>query len=285
MQVKCKHIHYFCFPLQKIHKQVNLIIEQGNTTTKVAIFEKGHLKMSFVYDDFKVSDIAFLFLKYNPDYGIMSTVTGTNRETLSFLESRLSHFILLDEKVSLPIKVQYQTPETLGKDRLAAAVGAHYLEPGKDILVIDAGTAITYELIEATGVYLGGNISPGMATRFKALNYYTQKLPLVKETETVPFIGNTTETAVQAGVVNGICYEMDGYINDLHLKYPNLLVFLTGGHTNYFAKRLKNIIFANINLVLIGLNRILEYNAENKESSSSWRSFSHPIGSTGPKQH
>jgi type III pantothenate kinase len=243
---------------------VNLIIEQGNTATKVAIFENGHLKTSFIYDDFKVSDIAFLFLKYNPAYGIMSTVTGINRETVSFLESRLNRFILLDEKVPLPIKVQYQTPETLGKDRLAAVVGAHYLEPGKDILVIDAGTAITCELIESTGVYLGGNISPGMDTRFKALNYYTQKLPLVKETEIIPFIGNCTETAVQAGVVNGICYEMDGYINDLRLKYPNLLVFLTGGHTNYFAKRLKNVIFANINLVLIGLNRILEYNAENK---------------------
>jgi type III pantothenate kinase len=264
---------------------VNLIIEQGNTTTKVAIFENGHLKASFVYNDFKVSDIAFFFLKYDLEYGIMSTVTGTNREVLSFLEGRLNHFILLDETVPLPIKVQYQTPDTLGKDRLAAAAGAHYLEPGKDILVIDAGTAITYELIEATGVYLGGNISPGMTTRFKALNYYTQKLPLVEETEMIPPIGNSTETAIQAGVVNGICYEMDGYINDLHLKYPNLLVFLTGGHTNYFAKRLKNIIFANINLVLIGLNRILEYNAENKESSSSWHSFSHPIGITGPKQH
>jgi type III pantothenate kinase len=264
---------------------VNLIIEQGNTATKVAIFENGHLKTSFIYDDFNVSDIAFLFLNYDLKYGIMSTVTGTNQETSSFLESRLNYFILLDEKVPLPIKVQYQTPETLGKDRLAAAVGAHYLEPGKDILVIDAGTAITYELIEATGVYLGGNISPGMTTRFKSLNYYTKKLPLVKETRMIPPIGNNTETAIQAGVVYGICYEMDGYINDLHLKYPNLLVFLTGGHTNYFAKRLKNIIFANINLVLIGLNRILEYNAENKESCSIWHSFSHPIGFAGPKQH
>ncbi|MDR0748244.1 MAG: type III pantothenate kinase [Tannerellaceae bacterium] len=243
---------------------MNLIIEQGNTATKVAIFENGYVKTSFIYDDFKASDIAFLFQQYNPACGIMSTVTGTDRETVSFLESRLNRFILLDEKVPLPIKVQYQTPETLGKDRLAAAVGAHYLEPGKDILVIDAGTAITYELIEAAGVYLGGNISPGMTTRFKALNDYTKKLPLVREAEQIPFIGNRTETAIQAGVVNGICYEMDGYINDLRLKYPGLLVFLTGGHTNYFARRLKNIIFASINLVLIGLNRILEYNAENK---------------------
>ncbi|MDR1402820.1 MAG: type III pantothenate kinase [Tannerellaceae bacterium] len=264
---------------------MNLVIEQGNTATKVAIFEKGRLKMSFASDDFNVSNIASLFLNNDLRQGIMSTVTETDREITSFLEGRLEHFILLDENVPLPVKVQYQTPETLGKDRLAAVVGAHYLEPGKDILVIDAGTAITYELIEAAGVYLGGNISPGMTTRFKALNYYTKKLPLTKETEFIPFIGNTTETAIRAGVVYGICYEIDGYINDLRLKYPSLLVFLTGGHANYFAKRLKNIIFANINLVLVGLNRILEYNVENKESCSSGHSFIRLVSAVGPKQH
>lgn len=248
---------------------MNLIIEQGNTTTKVALFDNGYLKASFIYDDFNVADIASLFLDYDLRYGIMSTVTETNHELLSFLEGRLKHFILLDETVSLPIKIQYQTPDTLGKDRLAAVVGAHYLKPGEDILVIDAGTAITYDLIEATGIYPGGNISPGMTTRFKALNHFTKRLPLTSETAIIPLIGNSTETAIQAGVVHGICYEMDGYINDLRLKYSKLLVFLTGGHANYFAKRLKNIIFANINLVLVGLNRILEYNVENKESSSS----------------
>lgn len=96
------------------------------------------------------------------------------------------------KSVKLPITVQYETPETLGKDRLAAAVGANYLEPGKDLLVIDAGTAITYELIEASGAYLGGNISPGMTTRFKALNFYTKKLPLVTEQEEVPLLGTNT---------------------------------------------------------------------------------------------
>ena len=146
---------------------------------------------------------------------------------------------------------------------MAAAVGANYLEPGKDLLVIDAGTAITYELIEASGAYLGGNISPGMTTRFKSLNFYTKNLPLVTEQEEVPLLGTNTESAIQAGVVNGIVYEMDGYIEKLRIKYPNLLVFLTGGHSFYFESRLKNSIFADINLVLTGLNRILEYNVEN----------------------
>ena len=183
-------------------------------------------------------------------------------ELVEYLGSNLRNFVFLDETVSLPIKVQYKTPKTLGKDRLAAAVGANYLQPEKDLLVIDAGTAITYELIDASGSYLGGNISPGMTTRFRALNLFTEKLPLVVEQEYIPLVGTDTETAIQAGVVNGIVCEMDGYIEMLRLKYPNLLVFLTGGHSFYFERRLKNSIFADINLVLTGLNRILEYNVE-----------------------
>lgn len=248
---------------------MNLIVEQGNTATKAAIFHKGCIEASFVYKDFNSSALNLLFEKYDLQRGIMSSVIEPDPELLSSLRLCLPYFIFLDEKVSLPVKVRYQTPQTLGKDRLAAVVGASFLQPGKDILVIDAGTAITYELIESSGVYLGGNISPGLSTRFKALNHFTEKLPLVQEDEDeAPFIGYNTKTAIQSGVVKGIIYEMDGYINELRLRYPELLVFLTGGHSFYFERRLKNTIFANINLVLTGLNRILEYNVENKESRS-----------------
>ena len=220
------------------------------------------MEASFVYKKFDVDELESLFGKYDFKHGILSTVIGKNEVLNDYLRGKLRRFIFLDETVKLPTTVQYETPETLGKDRLAAAVGANYLEPGKDLLVIDAGTAITYELIEASGAYLGGNISPGMTTRFKALNFYTKKLPLVTEQEEVPLLGTNTESAIQAGVVNGIVYEMDGYIEKLRIKYPNLLVFLTGGHSFYFESRLKNSIFADINLVLTGLNRILEYNVE-----------------------
>ena len=180
------------------------------------------------------------------------------------MRKRLRHFIYLDERVALPVKIGYETPETLGKDRLAAVVGATYLRPGRNILIIDAGTAITYELVEASGLYKGGNISPGMTTRFRALHQFTSRLPLVMETEEIPLVGTSTGMAIRAGVVNGIVYEMDGYIDTLKAKYPDLLVFLTGGHSFYFERRLKNSIFADINLVLIGLNRILEYNVEDE---------------------
>jgi type III pantothenate kinase len=248
---------------------MNLIVEQGNTTTKIAIYnEEGCMETSFVYKDVSRSALQPLFEKYDLRQGIMSSVTEPEDDLLSFLNHSLPYFIFFDDTVHLPVSVEYQTPQTLGKDRLAAVVGAHYLRPGEDLLVIDAGTAITYEWLDASGVYRGGNISPGMSTRFKALNHFTRKLPLVHEEDDVPLIGYSTQTAILAGVVNGIIYEMDGYIHALRQKYPNLLVFLTGGHSFYFERRLKNTIFADINLVLTGLNRILEYNVEYKESSS-----------------
>ena len=255
-------ISLFLFFFAEKFRLVNLIIEQGNTSTKVAVYKEGQIEASFVYKHFDIEVLSAIFEKYTLTKGIYSTVTEENEALIAYLKSNLRHFVLLDETVALPITIQYKTPGSLGKDRLAAAVGAHYLQPGKDLLVIDAGTAITYEVIEASGVYLGGNISPGMTTRFRALNHFTKKLPLVMEEEEIPLIGVDTKSAIQSGVVNGIICEMDGYIERLRLKYPNLLVFLTGGHSFYFERRLKKSIFADINLVLTGLNIILEYNVE-----------------------
>nr|WP_203583310.1 type III pantothenate kinase [Parabacteroides sp. 52] len=241
-----------------------MIIEQGNTSTKVGVYDKGVLEASFVYKEFNRSTLFPLLEQYDLTQGILSSVVTLDKEMIAFLQENLHPFILLDETVPVPIRVGYDTPATLGRDRLAAAVGANYLRPRQDLLVIDAGTAITYELIEASGLFVGGNISPGMGTRFKALHQYTDKLPLVSEQEEIPFIATHTVGAIQAGVVHGIVFEMDGYINALRQKYPDVFVFLTGGHSFYFERRLKNRIFANINLVLTGLNRILEYNVENE---------------------
>ena len=143
-----------------------------------------------MFKKFDVEVISSIFKKYPLTKGIFSTVVDKDGELVAYLENNLRNFVFLDETVSLPIKVQYKTPKTLGRDRLAAAVGANYLQPGKDLLVIDAGTAITYELIDASGSYLGGNISPGMTTRFRALNQFTKKLPLVVEQENIPLVGN-----------------------------------------------------------------------------------------------
>ncbi len=242
---------------------MNLIIEQGNTSTKVAIFHNGILEDSFVYKEFNNLVLTALFDRYVLTHGILSTVTNQDNFLIDFLHKNLRQFMVLNDKTPTPLQIDYDTPGTLGMDRLAAAVGAYSQEPKKTLLVIDAGTAITYELIDAMGHYKGGNISPGMTTRFKALNHYTERLPLVSEQDELPLIATNTVTAIQAGVVHGIVYEMDGYIDELHGKYADLLVFLTGGHSFYFERRLKNRIFADVNLVLKGLNRILEYNVEN----------------------
>ncbi len=253
----------FVFLCEKYHFEVNLIIEQGNTSTKVAIYAEGNLKASFVYKTFDKSKLKPLFDVYSLDKGIYSTVADVDEDLIAYLKECLSCFIYFDNDVRLPITIKYKTPHTLGKDRIAAVVGAYYLQPNRNILIIDAGTCITYELLEASGSYLGGNISPGMTTRFKALNDYTKKLPLVNEREEVPCWGTCTEDAIRAGVVNGIVLEMNGYIDKAKELYSDVLVFLTGGHSFYFESRLKNSIFADINLVLTGLNRILEYNVEN----------------------
>ncbi|MDR1331698.1 MAG: type III pantothenate kinase [Tannerella sp.] len=242
---------------------MNLIVEQGNTATKVAVYEHDELIETAVCRASATPGLDALFERYPLVNGIYSTVRERDEALANALSKRLKRFVFFDDRVRLPLEIAYRTPDTLGKDRIAAAAGAHYLHPGSDVLVIDAGTAITYEVVEASGRYVGGNISPGLTTRFRALHQFTEKLPLVDEAGPVSLIGTGTETAVRAGVVNGIAYEMDGYISALKEVYPGLFVFLTGGHSFYFEKRLKSAIFAAINLVLTGLNRILEYNVEN----------------------
>jgi type III pantothenate kinase len=185
-----------------------------------------------------------------------------NDELLSKLKHKSTVLIELSHHTPIPIENKYQTPETLGKDRLAAVVGATFLKPDSDILVIDAGTAITYDFIDANKVYWGGNIAPGLNLRLRALHEFTQKLPLVEAKEESPILGTDTESAIISGALYGIVYEMDGYINHLKIKYPQLSAFLTGGSTFYFDTKLKNAIFAERNLVLIGLNRILQYNVQ-----------------------
>jgi len=241
---------------------VNLIVEQGNTNLKVAVFDNEHIVSFLIKDNNDTSWINDIFEQYHPQKGIMSSVIDKNDSLISSLKNQLPHFLWLDEYTPLPISIGYETKNTLGKDRIAATVGANYLQPECNILVIDAGTAITYEVVEASGIYIGGNISPGLTTRFRSLNQFTKQLPLVKEKDDVPAIGTSTESAILAGVVNGIVYEMDGYINMLRVKYGDIFVFLTGGHSFYFERRLKNHTFADANLVLVGLNRILEYNAK-----------------------
>ena len=241
---------------------MNLCIDQGNSSTKALIFNQSDLIDEFCFGNFGNQEITDLFEKFPIKQSIISSVTTENVGVKNLLHKKSQYFIELNHTTSLPIQNLYKTPETLGKDRLAAVVGASYLNPGSNSLVIDAGTAITYDFINSDNQYLGGNIAPGLDLRLRSLHEFTKRLPLVSANSESLFLGNDTNSALESGALYGIVFEIEGYINTLKIKYPQLSVFLTGGSTFYFATKLKKPIFAEKNLVSIGLNRILQYNVQ-----------------------
>jgi type III pantothenate kinase len=199
-------------------------------------------------------------------YDFRRGIVGTVRNLLDSEEEALSRLpfplLRLSPDTPVPITNRYRTPQTLGSDRLAAVIGASSLKPGHDLLIIDAGTCITYEVIDARGNYWGGNIAPGMQMRLRALHEFTGRLPLVEAEGDVPGMGYSTETAIRSGVLRGMKYEIEGYIKSMRSKFPHLLVFLTGGDRINFDTNIKNIIFTDRYIVPRGLNKILDFNEE-----------------------
>ena len=242
---------------------MNLVIDIGNTRTKFALFNRGEIMISVPVDEFLPEHIHILKDEHpSLKNAIISSVKNYPRELKQELEKEFDSFIELDSKTPIPIKNQYKSKSTLGKDRIAAVVGANHLYPNKNVLVIDSGTAITYDLITENNIYLGGNISPGIEMRFKALNQFTGKLPLLGLTEGDYTFGVSTESAIIAGVQNGVVHELNGVMESFNNNYKDLKIILTGGNANFFDKKLKNSFFVNLNLVTIGLNSILEYNTK-----------------------
>ncbi len=243
---------------------MNLVIDQGNTISKLGVFNAGEMIARFTEPELNISVLLTLFEKY-PEISraILSSVSKFSADIPEFLEKNLKSFIILNAETPLPIKNTYYTKESLGYDRIADAVGAFTIFPGNNVLVIDAGTAITIDLLTAKGEFYGGNISPGLDLRLRSLHEFTKKLPLVEKKEEYPVLGKNTREAILAGVLNGVGFELDGYINTLKSHYHDLKIILTGGDIKFFDKKLKNSIFVHSNLNLTGLNRILEYNVKN----------------------
>lgn len=243
-------------------RALHLCIDKGNTRTKVGIFDGAKLIFSEVFSDFDTNIANELIDQYRPAAGILSDVSASNSNLEGFLGAKLAYFCLFEATTPVPVVNEYEQPETLGKDRLAAVVGAAYLQPNCDLLVVDAGTAVTYDFIDADNVYHGGNIAPGLKMRAKALNSFTGRLPEVSPSDEFDLIGKKTTSAIVFGIMNGVLFEINGYFEALKIKYPELSIFLTGGDANYFVSKLKSPIFAEKNLVLIGLNRILQFNVK-----------------------
>jgi type III pantothenate kinase len=241
---------------------MNLVIDQGNTRSKIAVFKQDEIIFEHNYDVFEIQQLENISNKY-PDISrsAISNVSDINEELGNALSSQYKH-ITLSHTTPLPIHIKYKTPETLGSDRLAVTVGGNNAFPNEDVLIIDAGTCITYDFVNKNCEYIGGSISPGLNMRFKALNTFTNNLPLLEQHEQQESIGDNTESSIIAGVQQGICHEMEGVICNYSSDYPNIKVIITGGDQSFFHKALKSDIFADSFLLLKGLNDIIKHNTE-----------------------
>ena len=239
---------------------MKLAIDIGNTRTKIALFKADELIQKWNFDALDLSFIESCAYNHSVKNIILSSVGSIDGKATDWLSERFQ-FLELDANTPLPIKNHYTTPHTLGKDRLAAVMGAFHLFPQTNCLVIDAGTCITYDFLQETGDYWGGNIAPGLDMRLKAMHRQTAKLPLVDRKNPDQLLGVSTETALQNGALLGAKLEVEGFIQACEARYGQIVTILTGGDAIFFEKNLKRQIFVNQNLVLIGLNKILDYNA------------------------
>ncbi len=237
---------------------MNLTIDIGNTRTKAAVFEDDRVVFEEKFENFGPHRLCELVSRYHPERLAYCTVASADAALEAAFRKLSCPVLHVTGKTPSPVKVRYRTPATLGADRLAAVVGAVTLQPAQDLLVIDAGTCITYDLVEASGCYLGGNISPGVEMRLEALHARTARLPRVGVDGDTPDLGYDTETAIRAGVVRGIGYELQGCIRHWQKRYPHIRIFLTGGDRFAFSDAVRQHILTDSHLLARGLNRLLQ---------------------------
>lgn len=238
-----------------------LVIDIGNSRTKVAVFDDHKLIRKEIMDYPDPDDLDVFFNEHDIQHGIISSVN----EEIGALETELAgrtRYIRFSAQLKNGIDNRYRSKATLGLDRLAGIIGARSLFPGRDCLVIDAGTCITYDAIDGSGVYRGGSIAPGLNMRLKAMHKFTGRLPLVELADFEELEGYDTATSMLSGVMNGAVFELKGFIENYNLQYSDLQVVLCGGDANFFDTRLKSSIFAHAlktepDLVLIGLNEVI----------------------------
>ena len=238
-----------------------LVIDVGNTKIKAAVFEQDTLILrEEITKDFFLKELKKIFKKNKLiQKTIISSVANVSDEILYYLQNK-THLFHVTTETQFPFENKYETPMTLGIDRKVLVTGAVLKYPEQNVLIIDAGTCITYDFVDAHKKYFGGAISPGLTIRYKALNHYTSKLPHLLPEYPNSIIGNSTYQSMHSGVVNGILYEIEGFINDYLRQYEHLTIILTGGDALFLAKRLKNPIFANSNFLLESLNLLYLYN-------------------------
>ncbi|WP_158841133.1 type III pantothenate kinase [Polaribacter sp. L3A8] len=241
---------------------MNIAIDIGNTRVKSAVFEGDKFVELHIFEKEKIiSEIKKILEKNIITTGIISNVASVSDKIMAQLK-KMVNLQVVSASSKVPFINLYKTPKTLGVDRIALVSGAVKHFPNKNVLVIDAGTCITFDFVSENAEYLGGAISPGIKMRFNSLNHFTANLPLLEKEDVTCFVGGNTKESMNSGVVNGVIQEIDGTINQYKEKYIDLTVVLTGGDTNFLSKKLKSSIFANQNFLLQGLNEILIFNID-----------------------
>ena len=241
---------------------MNLIMDIGNTATKLAVFQSDKMiQVQTVATTNMLAEVEALLKKFSRvKHGLLSSVKMIDNLEFERLQNLLP-IKILDVSFQLPFKNAYDTPQTLGVDRLALMAAAVQQYSKRNVLVIDAGSCVTYDFMDSNQNYLGGAISPGVEMRYKALETFTSNLPLLEKTPPNQRIGSSTEASIHSGVIHGLLHEMEGTIKEYQNKYPDLTVILTGGDTDFLCKQFKISIFANSNFLLEGLNFLLEFNS------------------------
>ncbi|MDZ7896476.1 MAG: type III pantothenate kinase [Arcicella sp.] len=244
---------------------MNLSIDLGNTYAKTGLFEGSKLTET----NWKLTypELINYVKTVRPQMIMVSSVSYSEEQLRTEFADIADEIYLLKSTTPVPLQKLYDTPETLGADRVAAAIGAKVLYPEKNCIVIDMGTCITYDLVDSADNFHGGIISPGVRMRFKAMNTFTKRLPLLEPDGIPELIGKSTKHAMQSGVMNGILSEINGFVDEYGKVLTNINVIFCGGDATYFANRIKNPNFVIPELVLIGLNRILEYNVKNHNNT------------------
>lgn len=239
---------------------MNLCVDIGNTRIKLGVFDERNMVYYDVVDREAYKEIEAVLSKYT----ISRTIISSTQGIVTSFEEVLSTYDLspryLSSELKLPFKNTYRTPKTLGKDRIAVAAAAMGLFPNQNVLIVDTGTCVTYDVVDAEGTYHGGNISPGWRMRHKAMHAFTTSLPELETKQNKFVLGKDTTSAIQNGAFYGLAYEIEMYIRELGIRFPDLIVILSGGDANIFGEAINSKIFVRPNLVLEGLNEIIQLN-------------------------
>ena len=242
-----------------------LIIDIGNTTSKLAVFDGDNCNIVWQGLWVDCDRIREVESSFNIEQVGVTAVGRVNVEVLVYLRERYADdFLLFDHTTPIPIDNQYHTKQTLGSDRILAAIAAQSVFKGDNVLVVDFGSAITIDIVTKNGEYLGGNISPGVGLRFKSLNEHTENLPLCEITKEIGLYGKNTNQAIEFGVINGIVNEIEGYIRHYKEFFGEIEIVFTGGDSVFFANKIESSVFVDSKLVLVGLNCVIDYNVEKK---------------------